>query len=620
MNLLEPRSHRLFDVIRERRGWSYDQLKNLNDPTHAPLKDMDVMVDILHRIHTENRHLVIMPDFDMDGITSGVIGYTGFAELGFTVDLYVPDYHRGHGFHVEDVHDIMEQFPTVDAILTCDTGISSFDAITEAQSHNLTVLITDHHLQTEGISSADVIIDPARVDETYEHPDICGAHVLYQVILAYAEAHDPERIDTLRWLSVFAGMGTISDVMPLLYENRALVIESVSRTQMLMPTIRRNHWGKVDMRSPIDLESSTGMGWINEHARSPIFRSAFLGVSICLAEFAKLGKLRNYEDINAGFYGFYLAPAFNAIRRVDTPMIDAFTIFFGSTIPEKVKAMQSIIETNDRRKIIVKEITETMETEYKNGEQPYAPYIWLTTAPAGLCGLLANVFMKANRVPTLVINRSIDDGTLSGSARSPEWLDINTLMNTHRDRGYRAIGHAHACGVRISEDDQTPLDRKITDLIKLIEDEMKTILESINPDDLGPAVDLTLGTTAHAGDPCDADIDDMDALIQLTDDIIRTGPYGRNFTEPIIKLQISLSEAEATIIGKDRNHVNLTLENGLKCLWWNGVDHLLDINERIDSGIEKEQEATIIGKFSINTFGYETSADFIIDTIQYMTD
>lgn len=612
MNILDPNTPRLFDLIRARRGWSHDQLVALNNPAHEPLKDMDLMVNLLHQIHTEKKHLVIMPDFDMDGITSGVLGYAGFSELGFTTDLHTPDYHRGHGFHVADLDEICECFPDVDAILTCDTGISSFEAITEAQARGIQVLITDHHLQTEGVSTAEVIIDPARADETYAHPDICGAHVLYQVIMAYAEAHAPHKRALLRWLSVFAGIGTVSDVMPLLYENRALVIESVNRAQMLLPEIPRNGWGKVIPNASIDVEHSTGLTWIMNQAESSTFVSAFRGISVCLAEFAKAGKLRNYEDINAGFYGFYLSPAFNAIRRVDTPMIDAFIVFFGS-IEDSVKAMQSIIQTNDKRKVMVQQITEEMEHERTEGAQPYAPYIWLTTAPAGLCGLLANVFMKANGVPTLVINRAIDQDTLSGSARSPEFFDVNTFMNDHRDDGYRAIGHAHACGVRISADDPADLPQQVEVLRTMLDIRLREIIKSAEFSDATAEVDLVLGSTANATQHSDADIDDMAALIQLTDDITNTGPYGRGFTEPVIQLQTTLDHAEVRVIGKGHNHLNLTLDNGLKCLWWNGVDHLLDIQDHIGSPIPHEQEVTIIGKFSISNFGDETSADFIIN-------
>ena len=93
----------LYHLLRERRGWTNEYLREINDPHHPPLKDLDVLVERLEQIRLSGEQLVVVPDFDVDGITSGIIGLAGFAELGFNTGLYLPDYHRGHDFGVQDV-------------------------------------------------------------------------------------------------------------------------------------------------------------------------------------------------------------------------------------------------------------------------------------------------------------------------------------------------------------------------------------------------------------------------------------------------------------------------------------------------------------------------------------
>ncbi|GAA3257607.1 CPBP family intramembrane glutamic endopeptidase [Streptomyces lavendulae] len=88
--------------------------------------------------------------------------------------------------------------------------------------------MTDHHEEFAPGSTADITVDPCRIDETYVHTGIRGAHVTYQVTEAYTRVHRPEEFREIRLLRLFAGLGTVSDVMPVLHENRRLVRGGIS--------------------------------------------------------------------------------------------------------------------------------------------------------------------------------------------------------------------------------------------------------------------------------------------------------------------------------------------------------------------------------------------------------
>ncbi|MFI8497282.1 hypothetical protein ACIGFK_01955 [Streptomyces sp. NPDC085524] len=110
----------------------------------------------------------------------------------------------------------------------------------------------------------------------YAGPSELGfdAHVLYQVIEAYTRVHRPERLWEIRPLRPLAGLGTVSDVMAVLYENRRLVADA-----------------------------------------------------IVLKTFAQVGKIRDVDDRDEGSFGFYVAPAMNSPRRTGSALEPCFGVF-----------------------------------------------------------------------------------------------------------------------------------------------------------------------------------------------------------------------------------------------------------------------------------------------------
>ena len=83
--------NRLVKKTLENRGYTEEFLNDINCADHDVLKDSDILCQRLRSIFEAKKHLVIIPDFDMDGIMSGVVGFAGLAELGFNVSLFIPN-------------------------------------------------------------------------------------------------------------------------------------------------------------------------------------------------------------------------------------------------------------------------------------------------------------------------------------------------------------------------------------------------------------------------------------------------------------------------------------------------------------------------------------------------
>lgn len=616
------RGSSLFTALRESLGWTDDWLAEINDPSYPNLKDLDLMIEALHTLRESGDLLVVLPDFDMDGVTSGVLGYAGLAELGFNVGLYVPDYRRGHDVSPAAVDELVTQFPGVRAIITCDGGVNSHAGIGRGKELGLTMLVTDHHMQLDDLSPADVLVDPMRIDEDYPHPGICGAFVLWQVLAAYARRHAPHKSRDIDLLRLFAGIGTVSDVMPLLYENRQIVRDSLAITKMLYVPLP-----SADMATEYDIEQSTLMTLLRSGSHSEPFVSAFEGMAVALRAFRehgplmpvlddqgeqqvsddgepvferKPGKLRKVSMLNEEFYAFYLAPAFNAIRRVGGSMHDAFGVFTAQGADAKLEHAKAVLDCNELRKVW----TEEYMQELLNRPQPLAPWIWETTAPTGMMGLLASRLMSETGRPVVVVGEQPDPAApRGGSARAPMWF---TIISTMTAAGFTAIGHEQACGVRMRDaGEMKAFAAHLRDVVELTWS-IKQLDGSLASADT-PALILGAGENS-AGSLSNAD-DLLDMALTLED----ARPFGHAFPVPEFDLVVDLALCRVDIIGADKTHLRLVTQSGLKLLWWGAAELADDLRDRACSPLPQDGVVRLRAKLSINEFQGIESPQFTIE-------
>ncbi len=619
------RGSSMFGLLRESLGWTDDYLAAINDPYYPALKDLDQMIEALHAIRSSGRQIVVLPDFDMDGVTSGVLGYAGLAELGFNVGLYVPDYRRGHDIQPEAIDELVSQFPLASAVITCDGGVNSHAGIGRGKALGLTMLVTDHHMQLDHGSPADIIVNPMRIDEDYPHPGICGAFVLWQVLAAYARRYAPHKSRDIDLLKLFAGIGTVSDVMPLLYENRQLVRDSLAIARTLYVPLP-----SADTATFYDVEQSMLMSLLRSGQHAAPFLAAFEGFALVMRAFRehgplvpvlddqgeqyvddetgepvferRPGKLRDVSALNEEFYAFYLAPAFNAIRRVGGSMADAFGAFTAPTAEAKFAHAKAVLDCNELRKAW----TETYMEELLAAPQPHAPWVWSTNAPTGMMGLLASKLMQETGMPVVVIGTSNDPSApRGGSARAPMWFRVISTMTA---AGFIAVGHEQACGVRMRD------EAGVAEFAAVLRDSAQAVL----------AAKIADGSLAEASTPalrlgsspdCDAPLDDTDVLLELGLTLEDARPFGHAFPVPEFELVLNLASCRVDIIGADRSHLRLVTQAGLKILWWGAAEHADELRDRASSPVPGEAVIRLRAKVSVNTFMGMESPQFTVERL-----
>lgn len=481
------------------RGLTEAVLSEINNGEHEGLKRIDDMCEILHGLYERKEQITILSDYDTDGVMCGVEGFAGLAELGFFVNLFIPDPKEGYGFNAGTIDRLVSAYPNTKAVITADTGISCIEGISHAKDLGLTVLLTDHHIQSER-TRADITVDPACLDETYLHPAICGAFVLYQILVRYTEKYDTFRLTNIKRLSVFAGIGTVSDIMPVLYENRQLIKDSLNICKLLYD----------------------GMGsYITGHS---IYVSAFRGLTAFLTVLSAEGIIKSRDDITEDLYGFYISPMINSVKRMEVDLCRVYNIFFGNNPEDDVRYLVSL---NKKRK----DVTAFYMKEVVSTPQPFAPYIYLTDAPTGIVGLLAGNLME--NVPTLVINKT----RLSGSGRSPEWyMAVDRLS----PKGINLAGHNGAFGVSFGSVDE------IAGAYDVIKSDLEEIPEKEK--EVAEIIDFTADENT-----------DIFTVCEYLSEIENYRPFGRGFNKPCVRFSVNPEKSVWEKFGKNGEHLRINV-------------------------------------------------------------
>lgn len=584
----------------EKCGFDDDFFNDYESVTNDTMQNVDEMCSRLYDIREKNQKIVIYTDYDVDGIMSSVIACAGLSQLGFDVELFKPTPSDGYGIRTSDIDDVRNSFPTASVILTGDVGVSCNDAIKYAQAAGFTVLVTDHHTGLEPCL-ADVTVNPNQFGETYSDGYICGSYVLYKVIERFANLYcsRTQQADIYR-LQLFAGIATISDVMPLLHENRQLVRNSISL-----------------MRYFYAYELSED-NTIAPPVYSDNYSRAFVGVKKLLEYFRSLKKIRTAEDIDEQFYAFYLVPFLNSTKRMDGDMRGVYDIFFSKYIHpfpdfENMSCVDNGIKyveiLNFRRKELTSFYTNQLIEEKTAHITENSKYmqceVYITTASAGLLGLLASSFIGVTGVPTLVLNEN-PDGSYSGSGRNPSFFDFaNTLLE--HGINISCPGHREAFGVFI------PDKSVLLDYVRFFRDFI--IPEFIRLSLDKTAVSDTRISIAHQGcTPCDF-VSDSVLIKDFMSEVQRYHPFGRAFPKPGFIYYVRPDAVSEKMFGSENQHAKLITNDGIEILLFNQA---LDLEKIKYDNKDDDYLFACSGSFKYDDFDnaeYDT-LNFLADSIE----
>ncbi|RIV28766.1 single-stranded-DNA-specific exonuclease RecJ [Alicyclobacillaceae bacterium I2511] len=182
--------------------------------------DMLGAVTRIHKAVAMAEKVLIYGDYDVDGTCATAIVVKTLRKLGLDPEWFVPSrFRHGYGLHPEVVEQA--QARGVSLIITVDTGITGYQALTRARELQMDVVVTDHH-QIDTLPEATVVVHPGHPQGQYPFPHLCGAGVAFQLARALLDEFPEDLVE-------LAGLATLADQVPLLGENRVLVREGLDR-------------------------------------------------------------------------------------------------------------------------------------------------------------------------------------------------------------------------------------------------------------------------------------------------------------------------------------------------------------------------------------------------------
>ncbi len=368
---------------------SIDQLR---DP--FLFKDMAKVVDKIKTAIKLKKKIIIVGDYDTDGICATAILYIYLKEIGGKVVYYLPNrFSDGYGLTNNVIMKLKDEF-NPDLLITVDCGISCHNEIALAQSLGIDTIVSDHHELPETLPSC-LIVNPKETDG-YPFKNLCGAGVALKIVQALGG------MDAVKRFLFICSLATVADIVPLVDENRTIVSLGLENPESLVPK----------------------------------------GIRMLTKEL-QIKKLTS-SDIS-----FKVAPKLNTAGRMGDASI-ALRLFLERDTDKLHEIISELSQKNDLRLIACSQITEEcMEMlSHVNVSKLNAIVLYKADWANGVLGIVCSKLVDIYNKPVCLL--SMVDDAYKGSARSIHGIDIFSAMGDISDLLIQFGGHNQAGGLTVT--------------------------------------------------------------------------------------------------------------------------------------------------------------------------
>lgn len=433
------------------------------------MKDMIRGSEIILKKIKENARIRIVGDFDVDGVMSVYILYTGLKKLGANVDYVIPDrVLDGYGINIDIVNAAKRD--GIDTIITCDNGISAIEQINHAKNIGMTVIVTDHHdipyIEEMGdkeylCSNADAIINPKQPECNYPEKNLCGAGIAFKLIKYLFDSNNI--LNGSDEFLEFVAIATICDVVDLVGENRLIVkmgLEALNKTK------------NVGLLSLIDM----------------------CGI----------------KDKEIGVYhiGFIIGPTINASGRLDSALY-ALKLLLTDDVILAYDMAKNLRDLNEERKNMTSSGVESVIAQIEKGNMQKSKVlvVYEPEIHESIAGIIAGRIKDRYNMPTIVLTKGKEG--VKGSARSIEEYNMFEELSKCKDLLNKFGGHPMAAGLSLDED-------KIVELRSRL-----NLYTTLTDEDLIPKVYIDMELPVEY------------ISYKLIEDMKVLEPYGKGNTKPL---------------------------------------------------------------------------------------
>ena len=507
-------SSRSISSVEEAKNFLSPKLAFLTDPFDIP--QMNQSVDRIERALSNEEEILLIGDYDADGISSVSIVQKVLSELGGNSSYVIPKRHdEGYGL-TQKVLERGLKNKRARLVIALDCGTNSTEEANFLREKGIDLIVVDHHQAKGTVSDHAIILNP-HLGENEHLPwkNLCTAGLAFKLAHALTKSLKKQdfplanKVNLKEYLPLSA-MGTIADLVPLHKENR------------IISKFGLKHLGH---------NPSTGMKALLHESK------------IDLSAYPKS------EDIT-----FKLAPMINACGRMDNPTV-ATSLFLEQD--EKIcrELARKMNEFNEERKFIESQLSEEAMQQAEIGFADKPAVVVSGSGEwwnPGIVGIVAGKLANSLGKPCLVLAKS-ENGEFRGSGRGTEGVDLVLALADCKDLLLHWGGHPVAVGLSI---DETHLEeftnRFITAVNKQIgKTERETIFE------------------------VDTFIKQTELNHKLIEEVELIAPFGQANPEPIFGIEKTRLYGKPRKVGT--GHFQFSIHNGEKAvsgIAWRMADNI----------------------------------------------
>ena len=387
---------------------------DFHDPYLMP--DMKLAIDRIIKAIKNQEKVIIYGDYDVDGITSITVLHKFLKERGLNTGYYIPNrLSEGYGLNRDAVKKIADD--GYNLIITVDCGITSLEEIKYAYELGMEVIVTDHHEPLDVLPEAVAVIDCKRKDNTYPCNVLAGVGVAFKLTQAISQRLNLDEKEYLKYLDIVC-IGTISDIVPLVDENRVIA--------------------KLGLK-------------LTEVTKNPGLKSLILS--------------SGYKEINSNTVSFGLAPRINACGRMGHE-IEALKLFLTENKEEVISITDSLNYYNRERQEIEKRIFDEVISEIKgNGlDNKNAIVVGKENWHHGVIGIVASKITDLYFKPSILVCFEGEEG--KGSGRSVPGFDLHDALCKSSEYLEKYGGHSMAVGLSLKKENFKKFSEEFENIAK----------------------------------------------------------------------------------------------------------------------------------------------------------
>ncbi|MEI6166310.1 MAG: single-stranded-DNA-specific exonuclease RecJ [bacterium] len=385
------------------------RLSDVVDPFVLPA--MEPAVARIWQALKAKESIVVYGDYDVDGVTSAALMSHVLTRLGGKVSRFLPSRtEEGYGLNAETVARCISAYHP-GLIITTDCGSGAHEAAATAAKAGVDIVVTDHHEVGAGGPAQVVAVVNPKLGSDPQARCLSGVGVAFKVCHALLKAgRDQKKKEAfavdLREVLDLVALGTVSDMVPMIHENRILV----------------------------------------RHGLTQLNRRERLGLRVLSEVAGATGELGTYH------VGFVLGPRMNAAGRMGKA--DEALELLLTEDPDKALELARFLDSanQDRKQVesdIMEEAVRRIDT-YFDPATHFGIVVGDVGWHVGVVGIVASRLVSKYGRPAIVVGFD-EHGLGRGSCRSIEGFDLLGGLTLCSQYLSRHGGHEMAAGLEVQQ-------------------------------------------------------------------------------------------------------------------------------------------------------------------------